>query len=95
MCRSTKLSMLLVLLLIVRWPRVLPRRRQHLRQRQHVSTKQLPLPMPSTSGKFDVGGHSLYLECYGEGSPTVVLENAFGDNLSWVVVSHHPQTSHL
>lgn len=43
---------------------------------------QLPIPMSVISGKFDVGGHDLYLECYGEGSPTVVLENGLGMNLA-------------
>ena len=31
-----------------------------------------------SGGRFDVGGHSLYLECAGSGSPTVVLEAGFG-----------------
>tara|TARA_R100001509_G_scaffold57742_1_gene31810 strand:- start:15259 stop:16134 length:876 start_codon:yes stop_codon:yes gene_type:complete len=33
---------------------------------------------PNISGKFDVGGFSLYLECYGTQQPTVVLESGFG-----------------
>jgi len=33
---------------------------------------------PSISGKFDVGGYGLYLECFGDKKPTVVLESGFG-----------------
>ena len=37
---------------------------------------------PGTS--YDVGGHRLYLDCHGEGSPTVVLENGLGEvTASW------------
>jgi pimeloyl-ACP methyl ester carboxylesterase len=36
--------------------------------------KSLPMPTPSPAGMFDVGGHKMNLECYGTGSPTVVLE---------------------
>ncbi|MEA2622648.1 MAG: hypothetical protein QOH61_1558 [Chloroflexota bacterium] len=32
------------------------------------------------SGKFDVGGRSLYLMCVGAGSPTVVLDAGLGNN---------------
>src|SRR4051812_626004 len=38
-------------------------------------------------GSFNVGGRSLYLECKGEGSPTVVLEaGSGGDHESWSAV---------
>jgi pimeloyl-ACP methyl ester carboxylesterase len=33
---------------------------------------------PVTNGLFDVGGHRLYLECAGTGTPTVVLEHGQG-----------------
>lgn len=33
---------------------------------------------PTLSGKYDVGGFNLYLECYGTQGPTVVLESGFG-----------------
>ena len=37
---------------------------------------------PGTS--YDVGGHRLYLDCHGEGSPTVVLENGLAEvTASW------------
>ncbi len=35
-------------------------------------------------GSFDVAGRSLYLECVGEGSPTIVMEaGSGGDHTSW------------
>jgi pimeloyl-ACP methyl ester carboxylesterase len=47
----------------------------------HVSAQNAtpgPSPVSARSGTFDglvdIGGRSLHLECYGEGSPTVILE---------------------
>jgi pimeloyl-ACP methyl ester carboxylesterase len=38
-------------------------------------------------GSFDVGGRSLYLECVGEGSPTIVMESGSGsDHTAWEAV---------
>ena len=38
-------------------------------------------------GSFDVGGRSLYLECVGEGSPTIVMEaGSGGDHTAWSAV---------
>ena len=39
-----------------------------------------PLPPPPTrpGRKIDVGGYGLYLECFGSGSPTVILEAGLG-----------------
>lgn len=38
-----------------------------------------PPPAPSRPGrKIDVGGYGLYLECFGSGSPTVILEAGLG-----------------
>ncbi len=38
-------------------------------------------------GAFDIGGRSLYLECVGEGSPTVVMEaGSGGDHTTWADV---------
>ena len=34
-----------------------------------------PPPPPATGQKIDVGGYSLYIECAGSGSPTVILES--------------------
>lgn len=39
-----------------------------------------PLPAtPSMAGNIDVGGYKLFYECYGEGSPTVIVEAGGGD----------------
>ena len=35
---------------------------------------------PSIKGKFDAGGVNLNLLCFGEGSPTVVFDAAWGEN---------------
>jgi pimeloyl-ACP methyl ester carboxylesterase len=41
----------------------------------------------AVSGSFDVGGRSLYLECVGEGSPTIVMEaGSGGDHETWSAV---------
>jgi pimeloyl-ACP methyl ester carboxylesterase len=45
-----------------------------------------PLPAtPTSKGNIDVGGYKLLYECYGEGSPTVIVEAGGGDK---PVVSH-------
>ncbi len=36
-------------------------------------------PGDGSSGKYDVGGHELYISCVGGNDPTVVLESGFGD----------------
>lgn len=42
----------------------------------------MPMPTPSVAGMFDVGEHKMNLECYGEGSPTIVLEQDWGVGVS-------------
>jgi pimeloyl-ACP methyl ester carboxylesterase len=81
MYRAAKWSMLFVLLLIVALTACTPTATPALPTPTR-EYKQVPIPMTTVNGKFDVGGHNLYLECYGEGSPTVVLENGWGDNLA-------------
>jgi pimeloyl-ACP methyl ester carboxylesterase len=48
------------------------------------------LPAPTLEGYLDVGGHSLSYQCYGEGSPAVIVEAAGGDkptlSLTWSAV---------
>jgi pimeloyl-ACP methyl ester carboxylesterase len=39
-------------------------------------------PTPVLSGLVDVGGHSLYIDCIGEGTPTVVLDSRLGQDHS-------------
>lgn len=43
---------------------------------------------PDQTGKMvDLGGHALHLNCTGEGSPTVVVENGLGDfSFDWILV---------
>ncbi len=52
-----------------------------------------PAPRPTLPGdKIDVGGYRLYLDCKGEGSPTVILESGLdGDVTTWKDV--HPAVS--
>jgi len=48
------------------------------------------MPKPSISGKFDVNGNQMALDCYGSGSPTIILENAHGVNKStWDLIIPH------
>ena len=35
----------------------------------------------AVSGRIDVGGHSLYYGCFGQGSPTVILEHGLGGDM--------------
>ncbi|MEA2620665.1 MAG: hypothetical protein QOC97_1438 [Chloroflexota bacterium] len=45
-----------------------------------------PSPTP-VKGRFDIGGRSLFLECVGAGSPTVVMETGQGgDHTGWYKV---------
>lgn len=56
-----------------------------------TSTPILPSPTvttpkaePTLSGKYDLGGFTLFIECIGEGSPTVVLDSGLGQTrLEW------------
>jgi pimeloyl-ACP methyl ester carboxylesterase len=46
-------------------------------------------------GSFDIGGRSLYLECVGEGGPTVVMEaGSGGDHSTWADVVGEVRGSH-
>ncbi len=49
-----------------------------------------PTPTP-ISGKIDVGGYKLRIQCYGQGTPTVIVESGLGDppleNGSWNAVT--------
>ena len=48
------------------------------------------LPPPTLEGYMDVGGHSLSYQCFGEGSPAVIVEAGGGDkptlSLTWSAV---------
>jgi pimeloyl-ACP methyl ester carboxylesterase len=46
-----------------------------------------PTSRPVTNGKVDVGGYSLFLNCKGTGSPTVILDSGLdSDSNSWLTV---------
>ena len=51
---------------------------------------RLPAPMTAAVGdgrRVDVGGHALYIDCRGSGSPTIVLESGMGDGVvGWAPV---------
>src|SRR5262249_39569846 len=54
-----------------------------------TSAQRVQIPASAASGDFagrvDIGGRSLYLECHGSGSPTVILENGYrGPAQYWI-----------
>lgn len=53
-----------------------------------VTAAGQPAFTPKPPGKLvDLGGHRLHVNCTGKGSPTVVVENGFGDfSFDWVLV---------
>ena len=56
-----------------------------------LEVEQRPsLPVPALQGVVDVGGHVLSYQCFGEGSPAVIVEAGAGDKptltLSWNAV---------
>lgn len=57
------------------------------------TTTSTPAPRPTLPGdKIDVGGFNLYIDCKGEGSPTVILESGLqGDVVTWKDV--HPEVA--
>jgi pimeloyl-ACP methyl ester carboxylesterase len=55
----------------------------HAKPRQHVDTRISPV-LVDGGQLVDVGGRTLYLECVGSGSPTVILEAGFGgSSIDW------------
>jgi pimeloyl-ACP methyl ester carboxylesterase len=64
-----------------------------------LEVQQRPkLPVPALEGDIDVGGRKLSYQCWGEGTPTVIVEAAAGDkptlSLSWnaVILGVYPIT---
>jgi pimeloyl-ACP methyl ester carboxylesterase len=57
----------------------------HAKPPQRVDTRAPAAPTLVDGGQLvDVGGHSLYLDCAGSGSPTVILEAGFGgSSIDW------------
>ena len=67
------------------------RRRVNIERRRQSSSSETPSG-GSIRGTFDVGGHELFLDCQGNGTPTVVMvhgivmtpdDNAGGGSASW------------
>jgi|GEM_PF-3864462 len=57
-----------------------------------------PLPStPTTEGAIDVGGYKLIYQCFGQGSPTVIVEAGGGDrtgSLFYLEYGHSKCISH-
>jgi pimeloyl-ACP methyl ester carboxylesterase len=52
-----------------------------------LARHRIPVPYLAAGQRFDVGGRSLYLDCRGTGSPTIVLEAGSGaDSATWAAV---------
>jgi pimeloyl-ACP methyl ester carboxylesterase len=52
-----------------------------------LAARDLPPPYVAQGESFEVDGRSLYIDCRGEGSPTVVLEAGMGDTAAgWSAV---------
>jgi pimeloyl-ACP methyl ester carboxylesterase len=52
-----------------------------------LTRHRLPAPYLATGDRIDIGGRSLYLDCRGRGTPTVVLEAGSGsDSGTWRAV---------
>lgn len=54
-----------------------------------------PTSTPTASGSVDVGGYKLVYRCYGQGTPTVIIEAGGGDrpiaSLTWSAVTEQVQ----
>jgi pimeloyl-ACP methyl ester carboxylesterase len=58
---------------------------------QSAPAASAPAAQGDFAGLIDIGGHRLYLECYGAGSPTVVLEAGLADRADiWSRDLHEP-----
>lgn len=53
--------------------------------------KLLSMPNPSFRQKVDVNGNKMWLECYGNGSPTIILEHGYDDGTASVWSKIIPQ----
>ena len=54
---------------------------------QAIATARDAQAFPSPGQMVDVGGYKLHLQCVGEGSPTVILEAAWGaSSVNWARV---------
>jgi pimeloyl-ACP methyl ester carboxylesterase len=52
-----------------------------------LARHRVPVPYVAAGQRFDIGGRSLYLDCRGTGTPTIVLEAGSGaDSSTWAAV---------
>ena len=52
-----------------------------------LARRSLPVPYAASGERFDIGGRSLYLDCRGSGTPTIILEAGSGSDAStWTLV---------
>jgi pimeloyl-ACP methyl ester carboxylesterase len=62
-----------------------------------VTPTRAPTSTPTASGNIDVGGYKLVYRCYGQGTPTVIIEAGGGDrpiaSLTWSAVTQEVQNT--
>jgi len=59
-----------------------------------LARHRLPPPYVASGHRFDIGGRALYLDCRGDGSPTVILEAGSGsDSGAWTAVHDELSTT--
>jgi pimeloyl-ACP methyl ester carboxylesterase len=52
-----------------------------------LARRSLPAPYAAVGQRFEIGGRSLYLDCRGSGTPTIILEAGSGsDSSTWILV---------
>lgn len=62
-----------------------------------VTPTRAPTSTPTASGNIDVGGYKLLYRCYGQGTPTVIIEAGGGDkpiaSLTWAPITQEVQST--
>lgn len=58
-----------------------------------TSTPAPPTPTPVLEGRVDIGGREMYINCKGEGSPTVVVDTSLGSHgWAWAIIRSKIET---
>jgi pimeloyl-ACP methyl ester carboxylesterase len=60
-----------------------------------AETRTAQSPPKPISGSFDVQGHAMFIDCKGEGSPTVVLDSGLGVDSTSTWAAVRPQVARL
>lgn len=57
---------------------------------EYASQAQMHSKHPAPGKMIDIGSHKMHIQCYGEGSPTVVFESAMDNygSMAWVRLLH-------